>query len=77
LIWHRNNIDYKDYFDLDLALTWNISEELSVALKGTNLLDKAKETGIMRVDPVTYKPMAPLNASPIDRRITLEMEYTF
>ncbi len=77
LIWHRNSIDYTNYFDLTSAITWNISENLSLTLKGKNLLNKAKTTGVFRINPLTMTPMTPLDVSPIDRRITLELEYTF
>jgi len=77
LVWHKNSLNHINYFDLTSAITWNISENLSLTLKGENLLDKAKKTGLLRIDPVTMTPMAPLNISPIDKRITLEVEYTF
>jgi iron complex outermembrane receptor protein len=77
LVWHRNSLDYKDFFDVNLALTWNVSESFTIALKGENLLDKSKETGILRVNPFTFEMMEPLSVSPIDRRISLELEYTF
>jgi hypothetical protein len=77
LIWHKNSLNHVNYFDLTSSITWNASENLSFTLKGENLLDKAKETGLLRIDPVTMSPMAPLEISPVDKRITLEMEYTF
>ncbi len=79
MVWHRNTIDHKDYFDWDVALTWNISPDMSVTLKGQNLLDKAKKSTLYRVNPTTIPPsmLPPLSISPIDRSVMLEWEYTF
>ena len=82
VVWHRNSLDWKNYFDLTSSVSWNIDEDLTVTLKGENLLDKAKETNLHRID-ITKRPgdpamfMSPLHISPIDQRITLELEYTF
>ncbi len=77
VIWHRNSIDYKDYFDLSSTITWNLNENLSVSLKGENLLNKAKKTQQYRVDPITMTPLSPIDFSTSNRRIKLEVEYIF
>ena len=77
LVWHQNSINYQNYFDLTSSVTWNINESLTLTLKGDNLLDKAKKTSMFRVDPATGSMLTPLEISPIDRRITLELEYLF
>jgi iron complex outermembrane receptor protein len=79
LVWHRNSLDWENYFDWTSSITWNISEELTVTLKGDNILNKAKETGIYRMNMDNGIPtvMSPLSVSPIDQRITIELEYMF
>jgi len=79
VVWHRNSLDWKNYVDWTSSVTWNISEVLTVTLKGDNLLDKAKETSLYRLDVTTAPPavMPPLSISPIDKRITIELEYLF
>lgn len=77
IVWHSNSLDWKNYFDLTCAVSWNISEELTLTLKGENLLDKAKKSTLFRVDPVTSTLLTPLQISPTDQRITIEMEYLF
>ncbi len=77
VVWHQNSINHKNYFDLTSSVSWNVNENLTLTLKGQNLLDKAKKTSMFRVDPTTGNMMTPLEISPIDRRITLELEYLF
>jgi len=77
VVWHRNSIDRKNYFDLTSSISWNVNEDCTVTLKGQNILDKAKKTNLFRVDSVTHTILNPLKVSPIDRRVTLELEYTF
>lgn len=77
VIWHSNSIDWKDYFDLTSTITWNIDEDTTLTLKGENLLDRAKETYLFRVNPTRGDMLRPLSISPIDQRITIELEYMF
>jgi iron complex outermembrane receptor protein len=77
LIWHKNSLDWKNYFDLTTSVSWNINEDFTMTLKGENLLNKAKETGLYRIDPATGTMLNPLSISPIDQRITIELEYMF
>ena len=77
MVWHRNSIDNKNYFDLTGSVSWNINEDLTVTVRGENILDKAKKTALIRVDPATGSLLTPLHISPIDRRIVFELEYQF
>jgi len=77
VVWHQNSLDWKNYFDLTSSISWNIDEDLTLTLKGQNLLNKAKKTNLFRVDPATGDMLNPLQISPIDQRITLELEYLF
>ena len=79
VVWHSNSLDWKNYFDLTSSVSWNIDEDLTLTLKGQNLLNKAKKSTLFRVDPTTTPPtmLSPLQISPIDQRITLEFEYLF
>jgi iron complex outermembrane receptor protein len=79
LVWHRNSVDWENYFDWTSSITWNINEELTLTIKGDNILNKAKETILRRFDVSSGMPvpMAPLSISPIDQRFTIELEYLF
>ncbi|HFQ61012.1 MAG TPA: hypothetical protein ENK39_01760 [Epsilonproteobacteria bacterium] len=77
VVWHQNSIDDINYFDVTSSISWNASENLTFTLKGQNLLDKAKATGLFRISPTTGSFLKPLSISPIDQRVTLEVEYTF
>ena len=76
VVWHKNSLDWKNYFDLTSSVSWNIDEDLTLTLKGENLLNKAKETNLMTID-ILNGTMGSLPVSPIDQRITLELEYLF
>ena len=77
IVWHRNNLDSQNYFDLTSSVSWNIDEDLTLTLKGENLLNKAKKSDIFRIDPLKGSMIKPLKFSPIDQRIMLELEYLF
>ena len=77
LVWHRNSLDWVNYFDLTSSVSWNMNEDITMTLKGENLLNKAKKTNLFRIDPATGNMLAPLRVSPIDQRIILELEYLF
>ncbi|PHS41301.1 MAG: hypothetical protein COB07_02185 [Sulfurovum sp.] len=77
VVWHRNSLDNKDYFDLTSSVSWNIYEDFTLTLKGDNLLNKAKESALFRIDPLSGSVLEPLKISPIDQRIILELEYMF
>jgi hypothetical protein len=77
VVWHSNSLDWQNYFDLTSSVSWNFSEDLTMTLKGENLLNKAKKTNLFRIDPTTGNMLDPLKVSPIDQRIILELEYLF
>lgn len=77
VVWHSNSIDWVNYFDLTSSISWNISKNASLILKGDNILNKAKKTDVFRVDPTTGSLLSPLGISPIDQRFTIELEYLF
>ena len=77
IVWHQNSIDNINYFDVTSSVSWDVSENLTFTLKGQNILDKAKATGLFRISPTTGSMLKPLSVSPIDQRVTFEVEYTF
>lgn len=48
------DIDVRDSFDLSLGLTYNFSKDLSMSVKGVNLLDKSTQSLYSKGFPVTY-----------------------
>jgi iron complex outermembrane receptor protein len=77
VVWHKNSINHKNYLDLTSTITWNVNEDLTFTIKGQNLLNDAKKSTMLKVSPSTGDLMQPLSISPIDQRVTLEVEYTF
>jgi iron complex outermembrane receptor protein len=76
VVWHRNSLNWKNYFDLTTSISWNINEDLTLTLKGDNLLNKAKKTSQYTINPANGAGGA-LEISPIDQRIIFEVEYLF
>lgn len=76
IVWHRNSVDWKNYFDLTSSISWNINEDMTVTLKGDNLLNKAKKTNQFTINPINGQ-LGALEVSPIDQRVTIELEYLF
>jgi len=77
LIYNRNNIQEKDFFDYSLGIKYNYLRDFIVSLKGTNLFDSANTTSYYRVNTTTFTPEEPLKISPIDQKVMLSMEYIF
>lgn len=78
LVWHRNSLNWTNYFDLTSSISWNVNEDLTVTLKGDNLLNKAKKTSQTTINWMTMPPeLGALEITPIDQRIMLELEYLF
>ena len=78
IVWHRNSLNWENYFDLTSSISWNIDEDLTLTLKGDNLLNKAKKTSQVTVNSTVIPPeVGALQISPIDQRIILELEYLF
>lgn len=76
LVWHKNSVNWKNYFDWTSSISWNFNEELTLKLKGDNLLNNAKETRQYTINPLTGQS-GYLEVSPIDQRIMIELEYLF
>ena len=76
VVWHRNNLNWKNYFDLTSSVSLNINADLSLTLKGYNLLNKAKKTSQYIINPINSE-VGSLQISPMDQRIMIELEYLF
>ena len=77
LLYTKNNIDKKNFYDLSFGVKYNYNQEMTLSIKGENLLNKAATTTFTRVDPQTITQEEPLYISPIDRKITFTLEYQF
>ena len=77
LVYNRNDIVKKDFFDYSLGIKYNYSRDFTISLKGTNLFNKAKTTSYYRVSTTTFTLEAPLEISPIDQTVMLSVEYVF
>lgn len=76
VVWHTNSVNWTNYFDLTSSISWNVNEDLTLTLKGDNLLNKAKKTSQYTINPVNGG-IGALEISPIDQRVMIELEYMF
>ena len=53
VVWHWNSVNWTNYFDLTSSVSWNVNEDLTLTLKGENLLNKAKKTSQATVNWAT------------------------
>lgn len=60
------DVDIKEGFDYSLGVIYKLNRRLDLKLKAENIFDRASET-----------PIGDIQASAIDRRVLLTMEYTF
>ena len=82
IIFYKNDTYDKDFYDYSAGIIYHKTQDLSISLKGENLLNKAKTTKYARIDPSTLSSGTPqleepLYISPIDRRVTISLEYLF
>ena len=82
IVYSRDNIDKKNFYDYSAGVIYHSTDDLSVAIKGTNLFNKSKTIDYKRLDISTLyseKPSyeTPLKISPIDKSIIITLEYTF
>lgn len=77
LLYTRSSLVKKDYYDLSLGIIYKHNENLSFSIKGENILNKAEETIFSRFDPISFQAIEPLYISPIDKKVTISLEYYF
>lgn len=77
ILYCRNNLYKRNNYDYSAGIIYHVNNDLSLSLKGTNLLNKAKKQIYYRINPVTFTMETPFEASPIDRKIMFSIEYTF
>ena len=76
-LYYKNNIGKRDYIDYSMGITYHKTQDLSISLKGVNLLNKAKKSNYVRINPSNGSTESSLSISSIDRSITITLEYTF
>jgi hypothetical protein len=77
LLYARDSINKKSYYDYSAGVKYHHSNDLIISLKGENLLNKAPVMKYGRINPTTFQKESPLEVAPIDRKITVEFEYLF
>jgi hypothetical protein len=77
VVWQKYSIDKYITYDWTSSISWEATRNLTFILKGQNLLDNAQDSSIIRVNPLTGTLSKPLTYQLTDRRVLLEMEYTF
>jgi|GEM_PF-786309 iron complex outermembrane receptor protein len=76
-LYYRDDVEKRNYLDYSAGVIYHKTEDLSFALKGTNIFNRAKESTYNRLNLETLEPDSPLYISPIDQKIIVSMEYTF
>ena len=76
ILYYRDDYTKKNFYDYSAGITYHKTEDLSFSIKGTNLLNKAKET-TYGFQPLPGTTNDTLSISPIDKSIILSVEYTF
>lgn len=77
IIWQKYSIDNVNSFEWTSSISWEATQNLTLTLKGENLLNKAEKSDIIRINPLSGTLSSPLSYQLTDRRIMLELEYTF
>ena len=77
LLFYRDNSHKVNYYDYSAGVIYHHTQDLSLSIKGTNILNRAKPTIYTRVSPVTFTREEPLSISPIDPQVMIMMEYLF
>jgi len=77
VLYNYINIEKEHYYDLSLGVRYKHTDALTFSIKGENLFDNAQTTSYTRVNPLTLTPEEALSISPVDRKITLSLEYLF
>ena len=77
IVWQKYSIDNVNSFEWTSSISWEATQNLTLTLKGENLLNKAEKSDIIRINPLLGTLSSPLSYQLTDRRILLELEYTF
>ena len=77
VVWNQDSIRSTNYFEWTSSISWDVTEDWTFTLKGENLFDKAQPYSIFRINPQTGSMIQPLSVSPIEQRISIEVEYLF
>ncbi|MEO1954697.1 MAG: TonB-dependent receptor [Campylobacterales bacterium] len=78
IIYTRDDNYFDDnYFDYSAGVKYHYTKDLTISIKGENILNKAKATTFNRINPDTFELEEPLKIPSIDRMFTISLEYIF
>ena len=77
LIYDRNNISNKNFYNYSAGVQYNYSNSFTFAIKGINLFDDARTSTYTRINPITFQQEKELHISPIDREIRASAKWVF
>jgi len=77
LVYDRNNISKENFYNYSLGVQYHYDDAITVALKGLNIFDDARKSDYYRINPTTFPPEQPLQASVIDREVLLSASWVF
>ena len=77
LIYSRNNVSQENFFNFSLGLQYHYTNDITIALKGINIFDDARQSSYYRIDPVTFQKEESLQISPIDKEFLFSASWVF
>ena len=77
ILYYRDNEQNKNSYDYTAGVIYHYNDDLKISLKGTNILNKAKESLYPQLSTTTLEQDEPLSISPIDQSFMVTMGYTF
>ncbi|SFV75092.1 hypothetical protein MNB_SM-3-1181 [hydrothermal vent metagenome] len=77
LVYNRDNVEKENFYNYSLGLHYYYDDDMVISLKGNNIFDDARVSEYYRYNPTNFTQEQPLKISPIDREITLSVDWTF
>ena len=77
ILYYRDDFQNRNFFDYTAGVIYHYTADLTISLKGINLLDKARDIVYNKLSSDTLKQDSPLEIPSIDRSVMLSVEYTF
>jgi len=77
LFYLRDSKTKKNFYDYSAGVIYHHNQDLSFALKGQNIFNKAKTTDFMLIDPNTLQKDTVVEVPSVEQRFMLSMEYLF
>ncbi len=77
VIYREDTLENKDWYDYSAGIKYRYSKDLAFSVKGENILDKARKQSYSRISTETYTSLPPIEATSVDKKYYVSMEYSF